>query len=117
MKMVTGIHHLQTPISSPGAPKKHFQEAKTIQLVKKLTCAKTLKEARAQCVGQIFEAHRVHNAPYERLCKKKAVHTCEQHIYGFCRPLTHFWNSSQLDLTLKSEMNPNGGLVKDLRVP
>jgi hypothetical protein len=47
-QMVTGIPHLQTPISSPAAPRNHFQEEKTIQLVKKLTCAKTLKEARAR---------------------------------------------------------------------
>jgi hypothetical protein len=44
-QMVIGIQHLQTPISSLEAPKKHFQKAQTIQLVKKLTCAETLKEA------------------------------------------------------------------------
>jgi hypothetical protein len=58
MQMVTGIQHLQTPISSPAAPKMHFQKAKTIQLVKKLTCAKTLKEARARV--QAKEAKRAH---------------------------------------------------------
>jgi hypothetical protein len=45
MQMVIRIQHLQTPISSPTTQKMHFQEANTIQLVKKLTCAKTLKES------------------------------------------------------------------------
>ena len=44
LQMVTGIHHLQTPISSPASPKKHFQKEQTIQLVIKLTCAETLQE-------------------------------------------------------------------------
>jgi hypothetical protein len=52
MQMVTGIQHHQTPISSPTTPRKHFQEAKTIQMVKKLTCTKTIKEARTQCTSQ-----------------------------------------------------------------
>jgi hypothetical protein len=30
MQMVTGIQHLQTPISSPATPKNHFEEAKII---------------------------------------------------------------------------------------
>jgi hypothetical protein len=47
MQMVTGIQHLQTPIISHAAPKMHFQKAQTIQMVKKLTCAETLKEAHA----------------------------------------------------------------------
>jgi hypothetical protein len=46
-QMVTGIQHLQTPISSFIAPKMHFQRAQTIQLVKKLTCTEALHEARA----------------------------------------------------------------------
>jgi hypothetical protein len=58
MKMVTGIQHLQTPISSLEAPKMHFQKAQTIQLVKKLKCAETLKEVRAH--AQAKEACRVH---------------------------------------------------------
>jgi hypothetical protein len=44
-QMVTGIQHLQTPISSPAAPKNNFQKAQTIQLVIKLTCAETLQKA------------------------------------------------------------------------
>jgi hypothetical protein len=52
MQMVIGIHHLQTPISSPATPNMHFQGEKTIQLVKKLTCVEALKEARSHCVGQ-----------------------------------------------------------------
>jgi hypothetical protein len=32
MQMVIGLQHEQTPITSPAAPKVHFQEAKTIQL-------------------------------------------------------------------------------------
>ena len=59
---------------------------------------------------------RVH-APDARLCMRKAMHSCERRIYGSFQPLTHFWTISQLDLTLKSKMNLNGGLVKDLRVP
>jgi hypothetical protein len=41
-QMVTGIQHLQTPISSPTTSKIHFQKAQTIQLVKKLTCTEEL---------------------------------------------------------------------------
>jgi hypothetical protein len=116
MQMVIGIQHLQTPISSPATSNMHFQGEKTIQQVKKLTCAETLKEERTHG-AQAKEAHRVHNAPYARLCTRKATHFCEQHIYRSCQPLTHFWTSSQLDLILKSELNPNAGMVKDLRVP
>jgi hypothetical protein len=111
MQMVIGIQHLQTPISSPAAPKMHFQEEKTIQLFKKLTCAKTLKEAHTK------ESHRAQSPPYARLCTRKVTHFCEWCLYGSCWPLTQLWTSSQLDLILKSKMNLNGGLVKDLRVP
>ena len=44
LQMVTGIQHIQTPISSPATPKMHLQKAQTIQLVNKLTCVETLKE-------------------------------------------------------------------------
>jgi hypothetical protein len=70
MKMVTGIQHLQTPISSPATPKMHFQGEKTIQLVKKLTCTETLKEAR-MCVGQRsprVHMHHMHDCVQENLC-------------------------------------------------
>jgi hypothetical protein len=63
------------------------------------------------------EALRAHNAPYARLCMRKSMNSYEQQIYVSCRPLTHFWMNYQLDLTLKYEPNPNGGLVKDLMVP
>jgi hypothetical protein len=56
--MVTGIQHLQTPISSIISPKMHFQRAQTIQLVKKLTCAKALQEVRAHAqVRNVRKAH------------------------------------------------------------
>ena len=38
-------------------------------------------------------------------------------IYGIGRPPNHLWNSSQADLTPKSELNPHGRLVKDLIKP
>jgi hypothetical protein len=46
--MVTGIHHLQTPIKFIHGPKMNFQRAQTIQLVIKSTCAQNIKEARTR---------------------------------------------------------------------
>ena len=48
---------------------------------------------------------------------QKPMHTSERHIYDSGRPPTHFWFISQVDLTPKSELNPSGGLVKDLKGP
>jgi hypothetical protein len=41
----------------------------------------------------------------------------KRRIYESGRPPTHLWFSSQADLTLKSGLDPTGGLVKDLRMP
>jgi hypothetical protein len=41
----------------------------------------------------------------------------KQHIYECGRPPNHLWFSSQADLTSKSGLDPNGGLVKDLIMP
>jgi hypothetical protein len=41
----------------------------------------------------------------------------KRRIYGIGRPPNHLWISSQADLTLKSELNPHGRLVKDLIKP
>jgi hypothetical protein len=68
-QMVTGIQHLQTPISSPAAPKMHFQKAQTIQLVNKLTCAETLKEACARV--QAKNARKVHMRPMHDCVREK----------------------------------------------
>jgi hypothetical protein len=57
------------------------------------------------------------HAPNARMCMKKVTYTWERCIYGSFRPLTHFWSNSQVDLTVKSELNPSGGMVKDLKVP
>jgi hypothetical protein len=61
LQMVTGIHHLQTPISSPMAQKCISKGLKTIQLVIKSACAHNTKEARA-CVP-IKNVGKVHMSP------------------------------------------------------
>jgi hypothetical protein len=61
LQMVTGIQHLQTPISSPAATKMHFQKAQTIQLVNKLKCTETLKEAHTRV--QTKNAKKAHMRP------------------------------------------------------
>jgi hypothetical protein len=45
--MVTGIQHLQTPISSFMAQKMNFHRVKTIQLVIQSTCTQQIKDAHA----------------------------------------------------------------------
>ena len=66
--MVTGIQHLQTPMISPTTSKMYFQKAQTIQLVKKLTCAKKLQEARAH--AQVRNIKKVHMCPMRNcVCK------------------------------------------------
>jgi hypothetical protein len=76
--MVTGIQHLQTPISSPIASKMHFQKAQTIQLVKKLTCAEELQEARAH--AQVKNIRKVHMRPM-RDCVRKNPCTPENDAF------------------------------------
>jgi hypothetical protein len=69
--MDTRIQHLQTPISSPAAPKIHFQKAQNIQLVKKLTCVETLNEACARAqVKKDKKAHMrlMHDCVQEKPC-------------------------------------------------
>jgi hypothetical protein len=112
--MVTEIQHLQTPISSSMVQKMHFQRAQTIQLVIKSACAQNAKEA---CARAPVENRKSAHAPDARLWMQKAVHTSERCINDSGRPPTHFWFSSQVDLTPKSELNLSGGLVKDLKVP
>jgi hypothetical protein len=41
----------------------------------------------------------------------------KRRIYECGRPPNHLWLSSQADLTSKSGLDPNGGLVKDLIMP
>jgi hypothetical protein len=41
----------------------------------------------------------------------------KRRIYESGRPPTHFWFSSQADLTLKSGLDSTGWLVKDLEMP
>jgi hypothetical protein len=48
---------------------------------------------------------------------QKPMHTSERHINDYGWPPTHFWFNSQVNLTPKSEMNPSGALVKDLKGP
>jgi hypothetical protein len=74
-QMVTGIQHLQTPISSPATQKMHFQKTQTIQLVKKLTCAETLKEVRTH--AQTKKARKVHMRLMRDCVREKSMHTCE----------------------------------------
>jgi hypothetical protein len=57
------------------------------------------------------------HVPNARLWTQKATHTSERCINDSGRPPTHFWFSSQVDLTPKYELNPSGGLVKDLKGP
>jgi hypothetical protein len=57
------------------------------------------------------------HAPNAQLWTQKVVHTSEQCINDSGRPPTHFWFSSQVDLTPKSELNLRGGLVKYLKSP
>jgi hypothetical protein len=52
-----------------------------------------------------------------RLLAQKAAHLLNGAFIEYGRPPNHLWISSQADLTLKSELNPNGGLVKDLIMP
>jgi hypothetical protein len=57
------------------------------------------------------------HVPNVSLWMKKIVHTLEQYTNDSIQPPTHFWFSSKVDLTPKSELNPSGGLVKDLKGP
>jgi hypothetical protein len=114
-QMVTGIQHLQTPISSSMAQKMHFQRAQNYTTGYKISMRSEYKGSTRTCASRKHQksAH----APDARLWMQKATHTSERRIYDFGRPSTHFWFISQVDLTPKSELNPSGGLVKDLRVP
>jgi hypothetical protein len=52
-----------------------------------------------------------------RLWTQKVVHTSKRRINDFGHSPTHFWFTSQVDLTPKSELNLSGGLVKYLKGP
>jgi hypothetical protein len=82
-QMLTGIQHLQKPISSPTTSKIHFKKAQTIQLVKKLTCAEELQEARAHAqVRNIKKAHMrsMHNC----VCKNMRTFENNTFMVLFC---------------------------------
>jgi hypothetical protein len=52
-----------------------------------------------------------------RDCYRKKRAPEKRRIYESGRPPTHFWFSSQADLTLKSGLDSTGWLVKDLEMP
>jgi hypothetical protein len=96
-KMVIGIQHLQTPISSFMVQKIHFQRAQTIQLVIKLTCAQNTKEAHA-CVP-IENAKKAHMRPMHD-CVRKNTHTPKNNAFIF-------WSASHpLLVQLPSRFDP-----------
>jgi hypothetical protein len=114
-QMVTGIQHLQTPISSSMAQKMHFQRAQNYTTVIKSACTQNAKEARAH--APVKNSGKAHMHPMHDCGCKKPRTPSERRINDFGQPPTHFWFISQVDLTPKSKLNPSGGLVKDLEVP
>jgi hypothetical protein len=73
-QMVTGIQHLQTPISSPMAQKCISKGLKTIQLVIKSVCAQNTKEAHARAPvknDRKAHMHPMRDCGHKKLCIPK----------------------------------------------
>jgi hypothetical protein len=68
-QMVTGIQHIQTPISSPTTSKMYHQKAQTIQLVIKSACAQNAKAVRARAL--VENTGKAHMCPMRDCGRKK----------------------------------------------
>jgi hypothetical protein len=120
-QMVTGIQHLQTPISSPmdqNYQKMHFQKVQNYTTSYKIKMRYDYTGRTHTCAIKKCRKSTCTCALYARLWTAKShAHLPERRIYDVGRPPTHFWFNFQVDLTSKSRLNPSGWLVKDLKVP